>query len=81
VSNTDNSSWTRSFTIPAESAYGRWLADLIASSKDNFQKHLLFMYVVLRIPLVDCFYLADAMREEDLTLDEACYIAGNWEAA
>lgn len=76
-----SSSWTRSFTIPPESAHGRWLANLIASSKDNFQKHLLFMYVVLRIPLIECFYMADAMREEDLTLDEACYIAGHWGAA
>ncbi len=68
--------------VPPESAAGRWLGEMLESNADSkFHKHLLFMYVVLRIPLMDCLHMADAMRDEDLTLDEACYIAGHWEVA
>ena len=45
---------------------------------DHFRRHLLFMHYTLRIPLADCFWMANAEREVPLDLRTAEYIAAHW---
>jgi len=45
---------------------------------DNFQRHLLFMHYTLRLPLMESFQMANAMRDTPLDLRSAEYIADHW---
>lgn len=45
---------------------------------DHFRRHLLFMHYTLRLPLIDCFHMANAERQIPLDVPTAEYIAAHW---
>jgi len=50
----------------------------LATSPEGVGKHAAFIYGLLREPLLDTVFMAEAMGETPLTSDAMTYIAERW---